>query len=60
MNNVICKKCGKRYHPKEYSMCWNCWSTQPKNTLKHFQKKEEVKEYDGYEDYGPWIASEEH
>ena len=28
-DKVLCKKCGKYYHPKEYEVCYKCYSEQP-------------------------------
>jgi len=54
MNNkkTLCKKCGRRYHPAEFEVCWQCWACTPSKVLKHFQKKyKEPEPFASWKDY---------
>ena len=48
----LCVKCHNNYHPENFDMCWNCWSSQLSNTTKSYKGNEE-----GYASVKDWQES---
>lgn len=55
---VLCKVCKKKYHPRRFSMCWECFkkTEEGKHVLERREKRAEAEKLIGYTH--PWCGKE--